>query len=61
MRGKQISSPEGLLELALKKKAVAYWNSHGKLDHMAAAFMIGMPFKTVMHLINKGIYIYKPE
>lgn len=60
MRGAQISTPDELLQLALKKKAVAYWNSHGKLDHMAAAFMIGMPFKSVMGLIKKGIYVYKP-
>lgn len=61
MRGLKIQKPETLFSLADQNKSMTYFNSGGILVRLPAAFIIGMPFKTVMELIRKGLYVYEKD
>ena len=56
----KIETVEQLIEAADKKKAVC-WSSLGGSCRTPAAFMIGMPCRTVYLFIKKGLYIYEKE
>lgn len=56
-KGKKIISADRLTELANEKKCVV-WRS----GRMPVAFLIGMPFRTVMNEILGGkLFEYKPK
>ena len=56
MKGDKITNVDQLLILANHKRAVMTIKGR-----FAAAFVIGMPLKTVIDLLNKGMYIYEPN
>lgn len=61
MRGIRINKPETIFTLADQRRSLTYFNEHGKLVRLSAAFVIGMPFKTVMGLLKNGLYVYEKD
>lgn len=59
MKGKMITRPERIMELARMKKAVFVTTFRSQTS---ASFITGMPLRAVMNLINgRNIYEYKKE
>lgn len=50
---------EELDKLSIDKKSVSIPSINCK--HMAAAFLVSMPFRLVMRYINAGVYEYTPK
>ena len=56
MIGKKITTLQEIYDLSLRRVAVCSYRRLYK--HIPAAFVIGMPAKTVLHMINEGLYEY---